>query len=68
MMDNNNKVPDTKPATMNVTTFAAKFGTKGEVYRFLTVKAAIYLPPYENTTCWHMRDLASGEKKVGICS
>ena len=64
MMDNNNKVPDAKPATMNVTTFASKFGTKGEIYRFLTVEAGVYLPHYQTVTIWHMKDLASGDKTV----
>ena len=63
-MDNHNKISDAKPATMNVTTFASKFGMKGEVYRFLTVEAAIYLPPYPNVTIWHMKDLAFSEKTV----
>ena len=53
-----------QPATMTLSTFAAKFGTKGEIYRFLTVEACIYLCPYENVTIWHMKDLASGEKTV----
>ena len=55
---------DAKPTTMTLSTFAAKFGTKGEIYRFLTVEACIYLCPYENITIWHMKDLAAGEKTV----
>ena len=50
--------------TMNVSNFAAKFGTKGEIYRFLTVEVGIYLPPYQTVTIWHMKDLASGDKTV----
>jgi hypothetical protein len=26
--------------------FAAKFGTKGEVWRFMATEARVYLPPY----------------------
>ena len=44
--------------------FSAKYSTKGEVYRFLTVEACIYLCPYENVTIWHIKDLAAGEKTV----
>ena len=47
-----------------VSTWAAKFGTKGEIYRFLTVEVCIYLSPYDTVTIWHMKDLASGEKTV----
>ena len=51
-------------AMTDVKTFGAKFGTKAEIYRFLTVEASLYLPPYETITIWHMRDLASGDKTV----
>lgn len=49
---------------MNVSNFGAKFGTKGEIYRFLTVEAGIFLPSYQTVTIWHMKDLCSGEKTV----
>ena len=45
-------------------TFSAKFSTKGEVWRFLATEAGIYLPPYQTVTIWHLKDLASGAKKV----
>ena len=60
--DNNND----GTTIMNVKNFAAKFATKGEIYRFLTVEAKVYLPDYRTVTIWHMKDLASGEKKVSI--
>ena len=44
--------------------FGAKFGTKGEIYRFLTTEALIYLPSYDQVTIWHMKDLTSNEKTV----
>ena len=53
---------------MNVKNFAAKFATKGEIYRFLTVEAKVYLPDYRTVTIWHMKDLASGEKNVSLIS
>jgi len=33
------------------------------VYKFLAHECGIYLPPYDNVTVWHLRDLASGRKK-----
>jgi hypothetical protein len=44
--------------------FGAKFNTKGEIWRFLTVEAKVYLPSYATVTIWFMKELASGEKKV----
>ena len=55
---------ETKTVTMNVKNFCAKFGTKGEIYRFLTVEAGIYLPPFQTVTIWHMKDLVAGDKTV----
>jgi hypothetical protein len=43
--------------------FSAKFGTKGEVWRFLATDARIYLPGYAHVTIWHLKDLASGLKR-----
>ena len=60
-------VPSTETTIVNVNTFASKMQSKGEIYRFLTVEAGFYLPPYANITSWHMRDLAAGDKKVGRC-
>ena len=45
-------------------TFAAKFKSKKEVYNFLTIDAKAYLPPYENVSIYHMKDIVSGAKKV----
>jgi hypothetical protein len=42
--------------------FSAKFGTKGEVWRFLASEARIYVPGYAHVTIWHLKDLASGLK------
>lgn len=46
--------------------FSAKYKSKREIWNFLTVKVAAYLPPYENITIYHMKDLVSGQKKVTI--
>ena len=57
-----------KHQNMTVSNFGAKFGTKGEVYRFLTVEAKVYLPDFRTVTIWHMKDLASGDKTVSALS
>ena len=46
--------------------FGAKFSSKGEIWRFLTTEAGIYLPSYDTVTIWHLKDVAAGTKKVGI--
>ena len=38
-----------KHQNMTVSNFGAKFGTKGEVYRFLTVEAKVYLPDFPSS-------------------
>ena len=49
---------------MAAKTFSAKFRSKKEVWTFLTVEVGAYLPPYENVTIYHLKDLISGAKKV----
>ena len=43
--------------------FAAKFKSKYEVYRFLTLDVRAYLPPYETITIYFMKSLIAGESK-----
>ena len=64
MQENQQMQPNAEPVTMDVKNFSAKFGTKGEIYRFLTVEAGVFLPAYQTVTIWHMKDLASGDKTV----
>ena len=47
MTDNQQMDAAATTTTMDVKSFGAKFGTKGEIYRFLTVEAGIYLPHYQ---------------------
>ena len=42
---------------------AAKFRSKGEVYRFLTVDVRMALPAYDQVTIYFMKDLMAGNKK-----
>ena len=42
--------------------FGAKFTNKREIFRFLASEANIYIPPIDNVTIWHLRDLAMGER------
>jgi len=44
--------------------FSAKFRGKRECWNFLAVDVGAWLPPYENITIYHMRDLISGKKSV----
>ena len=53
---------------VDVNLFNAKFGTKGEIYRFLATEAMVYLPPYQTVTIWHLKDLAASTKKVSFLS
>ena len=48
---------------MTASEFAAKFQSKREVYRFLASEVNVFLPPFENVTIWHLRDIQSGSKK-----
>lgn len=60
-----------QPAAGNMivsTAFSAKFATKGEIWRFLATECSVYLPSYKTVTIWHLKDLASGIKKVSACS
>ena len=43
--------------------FSAKYKSKYEVYRFLTVDCGHYISPYNTVSIYFMRDLASGAKK-----
>lgn len=55
-----------EPVSMAAKTFAAKFRSKREVWNFLAVDVGAYLPPYENVTIYHMKDLVTGVKNVSI--
>ena len=49
--------------SVDAATFAAKFQSKREVYRFLTHDCSVYLSSYETMTIFHMRDLAAGRRR-----
>ena len=69
-MNNHGQIPTGRrqaqvfPANTQVTAseFAAKFQSKREVYRFLASEVNVFLPPFENVTVWHLRDIQSGAK------
>ena len=48
---------------VNAAEVAAKFRSKIECYRFLTVVAKAYLPSHETITAYFLRDLISGKAK-----
>jgi hypothetical protein len=43
--------------------FAAKFRTKGEIYRFLDYDVDAYLPPADCATIYFLKDICTGERK-----
>ena len=43
--------------------FSAKFRSKNEVYSFLSIDVAAYLPPPECATIYFLKDLVNGKKK-----
>ena len=47
---------------VNAKEFEAKYGSKPECYKFLAHDCGVYLPPYDNVTVWHLRELAGGTK------
>ena len=51
------------PVKISAKEFAAKFKSKYEVYRFLTVDAHCYLSPYTTVSIYFLKDLAAGKKK-----
>ena len=48
---------------VTTTEFSAKFRSKNEVYTFLTIDVAAYLPAPECVTIYFCKDLVSGKKK-----
>ena len=49
---------------MTVAEFSTKYGGKPECYRFLSFDVGAYLPPYNDVTVWHLRDLALGSRRL----
>jgi hypothetical protein len=43
--------------------FNSKYRGKPECYRFLSFDVGAYVPPYDDVTVWHLRDLCSGTRK-----
>ena len=43
--------------------FAAKFRSKNEVYAFLSIDVAAYLPPNDSVTIYFLKQLIGGKKK-----
>jgi hypothetical protein len=52
------------PQNVIASSFGSKFSSKGEIWRFLATEAGLYLPSYDTVTIWHLKDIASGAKKV----
>ena len=56
------------PAQITAAQFAAKYNSKREVYRFVSVDCGAYVSSMETMTVWHLRDLAMGKKKMIKCN
>ena len=65
-MQNQQQIPGNQPRFVYITAkeFGAKFRSKPEAYRFMTGEVKAYLCHVDNVTLWHMRDLASGAKRL----
>lgn len=64
MNDQENEQAQPQLVVVDQQVFSAKFGTKGEVFRFLATEAMVYLPAYQTVTIWHLKELACGTKHV----
>ena len=53
-----------QPQGVDVNTFAARYQSKAEVYRFLATEVGAYLPEYAVATIWHLRDIAAGKRRL----
>ena len=69
-LNNDNQAPNDPPDTVKVTAaaFSAKYQGKKECWRFVACDVGAYLPDYESVTIWHLRDLASGTRKIIKCT
>ena len=47
--------------------FAARYNSKGEVYRFLATEVGAYVPDYKVVTIWHLKDIAAGKRRLILC-
>ena len=43
--------------------FAAKFRSKTEIYKFMTIDVNAYLPQHECVTIYFLKELVTGSKK-----
>ena len=51
------------PTTISAKEFGAKFRSKNEIYRMVTVDVGAYLPPKEAVTMYFLKDIVLGKKK-----
>ena len=48
---------------INAKEFGAKYRSKRECYKFVTVEAKAYIDKFENVTSYFLKDIISGQKK-----
>ena len=50
--------------SVDVSAFNAKYQSKPEVFRFLASEAGVYIDDYQVVTTWHLKELASGHRRI----
>ena len=60
------RIEDAPPRTVGVNSkeFSAKYKSKREIYNFLATDVGVFLPPYDNTTIYFLKELMNGKKKM----
>ena len=46
--------------------FGAKYRSKRECFKFMTVDCKAYIDKFEHVTTYYLKDLISGKKKVSL--
>ena len=57
-------IEDGQPRTVGVNSkeFSAKYRSKREIYNFLACEVGVFLPPYDNTTIYFLKELMGGQR------
>ena len=66
MNANMNNGQNPGPQQIVASALAAKYSSKGEIWRFLFSEAEFYLPPYATCNIWWLKELAGGIKKASF--
>ena len=70
MVDKNNQIMQSAPpgraavAHVSSKEFASKYRSKREIFNFLATDVGVYLPPYESTTIYFLKEIMGGQKRM----